>query len=351
MKKSMKVLGVSLALAAMAAVSPLFAAGEAETAAPANTFAGKNVRVVIGSTSTAGDSYLIAETVSRHLAKALGANLKVDAVGAAVALDAMQTSKPDGNTIMMFHDMTYLGVSFKAYDDTYKLENMVVGPRIAQNPVAAWATYLDAPYNNMVEVADYLKANSSAVVRFACEAGGVSHIGFISFYEWVKEKYGQDVASRVVVVIGGSTGDKIQKLIDRNADVIFADYTSLLDYTKTTDKKIAMKFTGLLDNVEGVSVPSYADLGITGKDGKPFRFSKDFLIYLPKNFPADLLAELDAGMATVSADPQFKADLGKMSYRPAYLNAADAKKFIYGKRDSLQSLIDAAPSLDDLVQQ
>lgn len=351
MKKSLKALGVSLALAATAAVSPLFAAGGNEAAAPANTFAGKNIRVVIGSTSTAGDSYLIAETVSRHLAKALGANMKVDAVGAAVALEAMRTSKPDGNTIMMFHDMTYLGVSFKAYEDIYKLENMVVGPRIAQNPVAAWATYLDAPFNNMVQIADYLKANPSAIVRFACEAGGVSHIGFISYYEWVKEKYGAGVASRIVVVLGGSTGDKIQKLIDRNADVIFADYTSLLDYTKTTDRKIAMKFVGLLDNVEGVSVPSYADLGITGKDRKPFRFSKDFLIYLPKNFPADLLAELDAGMATVSADPQFKADLAKMSYRPAFLNSADAKKFIYNKRDSLQSLIDAAPSLDDLVQQ
>ena len=80
MSKFSKVLGVSLALAALAALSPVFAAGEKEAATPANTFSGKNVRVVIGSTATAGDSYLIAETVSRHLAKALGANLKVDAV-------------------------------------------------------------------------------------------------------------------------------------------------------------------------------------------------------------------------------------------------------------------------------
>ena len=130
--------------------------------------------MVIGSTSTAGDSYLIAETVSRHLAKALGANMKVDAVGAAVALDAMQTSRPDGKTIMMFHDMTYLGVSFKAYDDIYKLENMEIGPRVAQNPGAAWAAYLDAPYNTMAEIPEYLKANPEAKVRMACEAGGVS---------------------------------------------------------------------------------------------------------------------------------------------------------------------------------
>ena len=317
--------------------------------AGANPFAGMNVRVVIGSTSTAGDSYLIAETVSRHLAKALGANMKVDAVGAAVALDAMQTSRPDGKTIMMFHDMTYLGVSFKAYDDIYKLENMEIGPRVAQNPGAAWAAYLDAPYNTMAEIPEYLKANPEAKVRMACEAGGVSHIGFIAFWEWVENKYGKDVADRIVVIVGGSTSDKIQLLIDRNADVIFADYTSLLDYTKVGDKKIAMKFVGLLDNVEGVDVPSYADQGITLADGSEFRFSKDFLIYLPKNFPAEMLKELDEGMKAVSEDPQFKADMAKMSYRGGYLDSAAAKKFIYQKRDSLQGLIDSAPSLDDLV--
>ena len=337
MKLSRKVLIALLVMAAFAA--PV----------SANPFDGQNVRVVIGSKSTAGDSYLIAETVSRHLGKALGANMKVDAVGAAVALDTMQKARPDGKTIMMFHDMTYLGVSFKAYDDIYRLENMEIGPRVAQNPGAAWAAYKDAPYNTMAEIPGYLKANPDAKVRMACEAGGVSHIGFIAFWEWVKGKYGKDVADRIVVIVGGSTSDKIQLLIDRNADVIFADYTSLLDYTKVDDKKIAMKYVGLLDNVEGIDVPSYADQGITLADGSEFRFSKDFLIYLPKNFPAEMIKALDDAMKAVSEDPQFKADMAKMSYSGGYLNSAAAKEFIYKKRDSLQGLIDSAPSLDDLV--
>ena len=73
----MKIVAKTVATAALAAfvsVGALFAEGQKD-AAPAETFAGKNVRVVIGSTATAGDSYLIAETVSRHLAKALNANL------------------------------------------------------------------------------------------------------------------------------------------------------------------------------------------------------------------------------------------------------------------------------------
>ena len=313
-------------------------------------FEGKNVRVVIGSTSTSGDSYLIAQTCARYLSSALNANLKVDAVGAASALDLMQTSKPDGNTIMIFHDMTYLGVSFGAYDDMYKLENMTIGPRLVQNPGAPWAAKKNAPYDSLKAIPEYLKNTNGTVVRMACEAGGVSHIGFISFYEWVKNTYGADIAKRIVVIVGGSTAEKCQMLWDGNCDVIFADYTSLLDYTKTNDAKIAMKFIGLLDNIAGVDVPSYSDQGITLSGGKEFRFSKDFCVYLPKNFPAGLLAKLDEAAEEVCKDPQFAADLAKMQYRPAYMKSAADKDFLYAKRADMQKLIDAAPALDDLVQ-
>ena len=184
----------------------------------------------------------------------------------------------------------------------------------------------------------------------ACEAGGVSHIGFISFYEWVSNTYGADIAKRIVVIVGGSTAEKCQMLWDGNCDVIFADYTSLLDYTKTDDVKIAMKFVGLLDNIDGVDVPSYADQGITLSGGKEFRFSKDFCVYLPKNFPEDLLSQLDEAAKKVCENPQFAADLAKMQYRPSYMASGADKFFLYEKRADMQKLIDSAPALDDLVQ-
>lgn len=313
------------------------------------SFKNKNVRVVIGSTSTSGDSYLVADTVSRHLSKELGAKLKVDAVGAAEALASMQTSKPNGNTLMMFHDMTYLGVAFGSYDKDYSLENMEIGPQIAQNPGAAWAASKNAPYQTLAEIPEYLKSNSDKIIRMACEAGGVSHIAFIVYYDWVLKNYGKEIADRIVVVLGGSTADKAQLLWDGNCDVIFADYTSLKDYTETADDKIAMKFMALLDNVEGIDVKSYRDQGIT-LNGENFTFSKDFLIYMPKKFPADLKKELDDAMKKVSADPVFNQDLNKMNYRAQYKDSSNAKEFIYKKRDNLQTLISSSPSLDDLVQ-
>lgn len=314
-----------------------------------NTFGGKNVRVVIGSTSTTGDSYMIADMTMRYLAKQLNANTKVDAVGAGPAFEAISTAKPNGETIMMFHDMTYLGVLFGAFDKKYALENMVIGPRIGINPGAAFAAKANAPYNDMKEMAEYLKANPSAKVRVAIEAGSVSHIGFIGYYEWLVNQYGKDVADRVQVIVGGSTAEKLQMLWDGNTDVIFADYSSLLQYTDPkVEDKLRVKLVALLDKIDGVSIPTFADLGVT-LDGKPFSFSKDFIIYLPKDTPAEYVAELDKAAEAVAKDPAFIEEMAKQKYKAAYMPSAEAKTYITEKRDSLEAIIKAAPSLDELT--
>ncbi|MDF1616754.1 tripartite tricarboxylate transporter substrate-binding protein [Petrocella sp. FN5] len=315
------------------------------------TFDGKNVRVVIGSTSTTGDSYMIADMAMRYLSKALNANTKVDAVGAGPAFETLAKADPDGNTIMMFHDMTYLGISFGAFDEQYGLENMVIGPRIGLNPGGCFAASADAPYDDMKEMADYLAANPDEIVRAAVEAGGVSHIGFISYYEWVVEAYGQDVADRIVVVVGGSTAEKSQMLWDGNTDIIFADYSSLLQYTEEgVEDQLKMKFVALLDKIDGTDIPTFADLGVT-LNGAPFAFSKEFIIYLPKETPQAFVDELDQAALEISKDQAFIDDMAKQKYKVAYLPSADTKTHIMAKRDSLDALIKAAPSLDVLTVQ
>ena len=110
---------------------------------------GKRVRVVIGSTSTGGDSYMIADMVTRYLGEEMGFNGKVDAIGNAQALDTISKAKGDGTTIMMFHDMAFLSVLFGAVSEDYALENLTVGPRIGVNPGGCFVAKADAPYNNL----------------------------------------------------------------------------------------------------------------------------------------------------------------------------------------------------------
>ncbi len=336
MKKVLSILLVAMMLVGIAAT------------ALAEVYPGSRVRIVIGSTSVSGDSYMVADTVNRYLQKYLGCESKVDPVGANAAFEAVKNAKPDGLEFMIFHDMTYLGVLFGSYDEEYALENMVVGPRVGQNPGSCFAAKKSAEYNDMKEMADWLAADAGRTVRLSVEAGGVSNIGFIVYYMWVKDTYGEDVANRIKFVLGGSTDTKLQQLWDGNTDVIFADYSSLLQYTADgVDAQLAVKFVGLLDKIEGVDAPVMGDLGIT-LAGEPFYFSKDFLVYLPKGTPQEVVDELDAAIEKMAADADFKADMAKLTYAANVLKSAEAKDFIYAKRDALAGVLADAPALEDL---
>ncbi len=314
----------------------------------ADAYSGKRVRIVIGSTSVSGDSYMVADIVNRYLQKYLGCESKVDPVGANAAFEAVRKAKPDGLEFMIFHDMTYLGVLFGSYDEEYALENMVVGPRVGQNPGSCFAAKKDAEYNDMKEMADWLAADPSRTVRLSVEAGGVSNIGFIVYYMWVREAYGEDVAERIKFVLGGSTDTKLQQLWDGNTDVIFADYSSLLQYTaEGVDAQLAVKFVGLLDRIEGVDAPVMGDLGIT-LGGEPFYFSKDFLIYLPAGTPQEVVDELDAAIEKMAQDEDFLKDMANLTYAGSVLKSAEAKEFIYGKRNAIAKVLADAPALEDL---
>ncbi len=294
MNKNVKKL-VLLGLSAVMALSVFAGCAKEES----NSFEGKKTRVVIGSTSTTGDSYMIADTAMRFLSKELKADTKVDAVGAGPAFEAIVNEKADGTTIMMFHDMTYLGISFGAFEDKYALENMVVGPRVGQNPGSLFAASKDAPYDDMKEMAEWLAANPEEVVRVAV--------------------------------------------------VIFADYSSLLQYTEEgVDEKLAMKFVGVLDEIDGDDTPTYKEMGIT-LNGEPFVFSKDFVIYLPKDIDPAFVAELDKAVEAISTNQEFIDAMAKLKYKVAYLPAAETDTFIKAKRDSLDALIKSAPSLDELT--
>lgn len=324
-----------------------------ESAKPAETKSslnGKRVRVVIGSTSTGGDSYMIADMVTRYLGNEMGFNGKVDPVGNAAALDAITKAKGDGTTIMMFHDMTFLSVMFGAVGQEYALDNLTVGPRIGQNPGGCFAAHSNAPYDSLVGAAEWLKANPDKTVRVNIEAGSASHLAFAAFWMWADETYGSDISGRIKAIVGGTTDEKKQRLWDNNADIIYGDYSSFVEYTKEgVEAQLAMKMMDSCGIIEGLS--TMADDGITF-DGKAFEFNKDFFMFFPKDMDSAVLDEIAAAMQKVCENPEFKAEMAAKKYNT--VSAADTaleatRKFIIEKRDTSKALVEATPSLDSLT--
>lgn len=314
---------------------------------------GQNVRVVIGSTSTSGDSYMIADIVTRYLSAEMGFNGKVDAIGNASALDEIANAAGDGKTVMMFHDMTYLSVLFGSVDEKYALENMTVGPRIGQNPGGCFGAAAEDNWNNLSDVTQYLIDNPDKTVSYNIESGATSHLCFVAYYLHVKETYGEEVAGRIKAIVGGTTAEKLQRLWDRNADVIYGDTSSFAQYTEEgVEDQLKMTMFGSCGEVNGIEIDSMATDGVTF-EGEAFEFAKDFAMYFPKDMDETVLAEYEAAMQRVTENPDFQADMAALFYNT--LSAEEVKvdaseSYIFEKRGICESLIQAAPSLDTLTE-
>lgn len=330
-------------------------AGSSDSSAAAgeSSLKGQNVRVVIGSTSTSGDSYMIADLVTRYLSQEMGFNGKVDAIGNAAALDEIANAKGDGKTVMMFHDMTFLSVLFGSVDEQYALENMTVGPRIGQNPGGCFGAAAEDNFNSLEDVTQYLLDNPDATLSCNIESGATSHLAFVAYYLYVQETHGEEVANRIKAIVGGTTAEKLQRLWDRNTDLIYGDTSAFSQYTEDgVEDQLKMTMFGTGGEVNGVDVKSMAEEGITF-NGEPFEFAKDFAMYFPKDMDADVLAEYEAAMKRVTENPDFQADMAKLFYNTLSADEVGveaSKEFIYNKREMCKDLIAAAPSLDSLTQ-
>ena len=165
-----------------------------------------------------------------------------------------------------------------------------------------------------------------------------------------QETYGEDVASRIKAIVGGTTDEKKQRLWDGNADIIYADYSSLIEYTKEgVDAQLAVKIFDTCGKVEGVS--SMADAGMTF-NGEVFSFNKDFFMFFPKNMDEGILAEINEAMMKVAANPDFQAEMANMKYTavdPANTDVAVAREYLNSKRTAAEAIVAQCPSLDELT--
>ncbi|WP_138418056.1 Bug family tripartite tricarboxylate transporter substrate binding protein [Aquibacillus sediminis] len=310
------------------------------------------IRVVIGSSSTGGDTYQNADAVSRYTEEALDTNMKVDAVGALRAFDELGKANDDGSTIMFFHDMAYLGVEYGSFDQDDELENWRIGPVVATNPGNAFLTSADAPYDTMAESAEWLEENPDETITVALESGGVSEIVFDGYYLWVEEEYGTDVTDRIHAYVTGSQEDKNQALWDGNTDIIHGSIGANKQYTEDgVEDKIKMKFLGITagERVEGFDVPTFAEQGIT-VDGEEFVFDKEFFFLMPKNVDENFATALNDAIADVVKNPDYEEDLNTNTYIVNHKPADEAEEYLLDKREKFRSIIERAPDLDEIAK-
>ncbi len=314
-----------------------------------------NLRIVIGSSSTGGDTYQNSILVANELAKKLDINVKVDATGVSGAFRALEQAGNSPNTLMIFHDQSYLGYLYgvKGYDNPFA--NYIVGPTIAINPGNAYLVPKKSPYKTIQDIIE--ACGKGTKVRVAIQPGGVSEIGYSGLKNAVKLKYpGKE--TNLVAVNTGSQSAKDQLLFDGQADLINGSVQANEQYTRLpADDQKAMRFVWLTARNQTIAQANPEGMGGTTReqllqfvepvakvpfDGKSdFVFDKEFFFLYNKNMDPKVVAYLDKALAEIFAEGNIEKAQKKSFFIPDFKPSGEAQAYLKEKADRIKKILDA----------
>ncbi len=311
-----------------------------------------NLRIVIGSTSTGGDTYQNAAIVAEALAKKLDVNVKVDPVGPPAAFKAIDRSD-DGSTIMLFHDQAYLGHVYgvRGFSDIFS--EYKIGPTVAINPGDAFLVPAKSPYKTIEDVLQ--AAGKGTKVRVAIQPGGVSEIGFSAMKNAVEVRFpGKEV--NMVAVNTGSQSDKNQLLFDGQADLINGSVQANEQYTRLpADDQKAMRFVWIPARAETLAQANPEGLGQTTRDQlmayaapksavtldgtKNWAFDKEFFFLYNKDIKPEVVAALDKALTEIYAEGKIQTLQKKSFFIPNFMPSRDAQGYLKQKADITRKVV------------
>jgi len=329
--------------------------GPVASAVAADNVITGNLRVVIGSKSTGGDTYQNSSIVAEALAKKLDINVKVDAVGASAAFKALDQAGVRGNTIMIFHDQAYLGYLYgkKGYFDIF--DKYIIGPTVAINPGNAYLVPKNSPYQTIGDIVD--ACGKGTKVRVAIQPGGVSEIGFTALKNAISLKYpGKEV--NLVAVNTGSQKDKDQLLFDGQADLINGSVQANEQYTRLPDDdQKAMRFVWLTARNSTIQQAPEAGMGGTNREqllqyvepnakvpfdaDSYFTFDKEFYFLYNKGLDPKVIAEIDKALTEIFAEGKIQETQKKSFFIPNFKPSAEAAAYLKDKMEQNKKIISA----------
>lgn len=310
-----------------------------------------NLRIIIGSKSTGGDTYQNAAIVAEQLSEKLDINAKVDAVGASEAFKTLKRIS-NGSTVMIFHDQAYLGYLYgqKGYDNIF--EEYEIGPTVAINPGNAYLVP-KTPYQTLDDL--MAAVGNGTKVRVAIQPGGVSEIGYSALKNAIKIK-NPGMEENLVAVNTGSQADKNQLLFDGQVEMINGTVQANEQYTRLpADDQKAMRFLWLTARNETLSQANPEGMGETSRDellkfaapnttvtedgAKNFTFDKEFFFLYNKDMDPEIVAEIDKALTEIFAEGEIQKTQKKTFFIPNFMPSDEAEAYLKGKMAEYEKII------------
>lgn len=314
----------------------------------------RNVRLVIGSDSTGGDTYQNSAIVAEALSEHLGINVKVDAVGASEAFKALQRDNR-GTTVMIFHDQSYLANLYgvRGYEDPF--ENYKIGPAVAINPGNAYLVPKDSPYQTMEDI--LTAAENGERVRVAIQPGGVSEIGFSAMKNAARVR-APGSEENIVPVNTGAQSDKNQAMWDDLADVINGSIQANEQFTQLPEDDLkSMKFVWITARPETLEQAPEAGMGDTTRDdmlqyaapevsvplneeGENFTFDKEFFFLYNPEMDDAIVEQIDQALTEIFEAGEIQERQKAAFFIPNFLPSDEARAHLEEKRNTYADVIE-----------
>ncbi len=312
----------------------------------------RNVRMVIGSTSTGGDTYQNSSIVAEAMADNLGINIRVDPVGTNEALNATRRDARS-TTIMLHHDQIYLSELYGVPGIGKPFEEFTIGPTVAINPGDSFLVPKTSAYQSMEDI--FAAAKAGERVRVAIQPGGVSEIGFTAMRNAAKVRSPGSEAN-IVPVNTGSQADKNQAMWDQLADVINGSIQANEQFTQLPeDERTAMRFVWITARPQTLEQAPEAGFGAMSREemlkfaspqtsvtldgSKDFAFDKEFFLLFNKEMDAGLADEIDGVLKAVYDAGEIQKRQTGAFFIPNFLPREEAAAHLTEKRGMAETII------------
>lgn len=313
----------------------------------------RNVRLVIGSSSTGGDTYQNSAIVAEALAEKLGIRIKVDAVGVGDAYKALDRDSR-GNTLMMFHDQAFLGNLYGVTGYADPFENYIIGPTVAINPGNAYLVPKSSPYQSMEDI--LTAAENGERVRVAIQPGGVSEIGFTAMKNAARVR-APGSEDNIVAMNTGSQSDKNQAMWDDLADVINGSIQANEQFTQLPeDDQKSMRFVWITAGPQVIEQAPPEGMGDTSRDqlaqfaspdtsvtldgSQDFTFDKEFFFIYNKEMDPAIVEQIDTALTEIFEEGAIEGRQKASFFIPNFRPSDEARAHLEEKRDTYRGVIE-----------
>lgn len=288
-------------LISAAACGLLFAAAMAPGAAiAADPWPNGAVQLIVPA-KAGGGTDAAARIISAALQEKIGAPVVVVNVpsgGGTVAAEQVRLAKPDGQTLLYFHNgiLTMYhtgGYEHSPVDDFTTIETMQVGGSFAVTVPA------DSPYQSVADLIQATKDNPNQITMGVQLRGG-SHFttGLLTM----------DSDAKFRIVEAGSDADKLVALQGHQINAAIINTPGAMQYVESGDLRILATVAGFPErDPNAPDYPSLSELGY-----KNAVFGTDFLILGPAGMDPGVVETINAAVSEVLNTPAVAEQLKNM---------------------------------------